>query len=60
MHQSLFFIFGINIDCDHDHMLLQCKDNEVSILNRALDCGMLRVEYNVRTYNIIPGMIRLT
>jgi len=38
-------------------MLLQCKDNEVFVLVWVLDCGMLRVEYNIRAYNVVCGMI---
>ena len=32
---------------------------QVSTLVRVLDCGILRVEYNIRAYNIVCGMIHL-
>ena len=34
-------------------------DNEASVLVRVLDCGIFCVEYNIRAYNVVCGMIRL-
>ena len=28
VHQSLFYIYWIDTNCDHDHMFLQCNDNK--------------------------------
>ena len=33
MHQSLFYIYGVDTDCDHDHMLLQYNEcNKMTFL----------------------------
>ena len=34
-------------------------DNVVPVLVQVLYCGMLHVEYNIKAYNVVCGMIRL-
>ena len=50
VHQSLFYIYGADIGCDHNSSIgliltknvIKC---EVSILFQTLDCGMIRLRY---------------
>ena len=55
IHMISYCIYGVDTDQKNGCGI----DNGVPVLARVLYCGMLQVEYNIKAYNVVCGMIRL-
>ena len=55
IHNTSYCIYRVDTDGENGCGM----DNEVPVLVQVLDCEMLRMEYNIRAYNVICGIMHL-